>query len=68
MRNKTLVIAFVAIAFFLKFSWNAFTDFSPSGFGMMAYSDFTSIFTRKKFPGICVIGFNLPGKLLSSLI
>ena len=36
MRAKKVVIIFVAIVFFVKFSWDIFIAFIPSGFGMLA--------------------------------
>ena len=35
MRAKKLVIVFVAIVFFVKFSWDIFTAFIPLEFGML---------------------------------
>ena len=35
MRAKKVVITFVAIDFFVKFSWHIFTVFIPSDFGML---------------------------------
>ena len=35
MRAKKVVITFVANAFFVKFSWDNFTAFIPSEFGML---------------------------------
>ena len=35
MRAKKVVITFVAIVFFVKFSWDIFAAFIPSEFGML---------------------------------
>ena len=48
MRAKKVVITFVAIVFFVKFSWDIFTAFNHSGFRMLVKRmlDFTSSVTR----------------------
>ena len=35
MRGKKVVITFVAIVFFVKFSWDISISFIPSKFGML---------------------------------
>ena len=46
MIAKKVVITYVAIVFFIAFSWDIFTAFIPSKFEMLVKSDFSSSITK----------------------
>ena len=63
MRAKKVVITFVAIVFFVKFSWDIYIAFIPSKFGIMCKVILHQVLRDK-----ISMGFSLRRKSLVSLI